>query len=82
MKYIITSRNIHMPRKKSKVPLERVSLRFPSELLVRMDRLIERGLFKSRSHLVKEALKELLKDPKYREALREEEDDFPTLRGR
>ncbi|WP_181933365.1 ribbon-helix-helix domain-containing protein [Pyrobaculum aerophilum] len=71
-----------MPRKKSKVPLERVSLRFPSELLVRMDRLIERGLFKSRSHLVKEALKELLKDPKYREALREEEDDFPTLRGR
>ncbi|MGC9049643.1 ribbon-helix-helix domain-containing protein [Pyrobaculum sp.] len=71
-----------MPRRKSKVPLERVSLRLPSELIMRIDRLVEKGLFKSRSQLVKHALREMLKEPRFQEVLNEKEDDFPTLRGR
>jgi len=71
-----------MPRRKSRVPLERVSLRLPSELIMRIDRLVERGLFKSRSQLVKQALREMLKEPRFQEVLNEKEDDFPTLKGR
>lgn len=71
-----------MGRRKSKVPLVRITVRLPTELLMRVDRLIERGVFKNRSHLVKQALEELIKEPKYQEVLNEKEDSFPTLRGR
>ncbi|MFZ8807813.1 MAG: ribbon-helix-helix domain-containing protein [Pyrobaculum sp.] len=71
-----------MPRRRSKVPLERVAIRLPTEVMLRIDKLVEKGLFKSRSHLIKQALRELLSDPGYQEALKERDDDFPTLRGR
>ncbi|ACB39548.1 ribbon-helix-helix domain-containing protein [Pyrobaculum neutrophilum] len=71
-----------MGRRRSKVPLERIAIRFPSELLMRMDKLVERGVFKNRSHLVKAAIEELLRDPKYQEALRDKDEDFPAMRGR
>jgi Arc/MetJ-type ribon-helix-helix transcriptional regulator len=70
-----------MPRRRSKVPLERVAIRLPTEVMLRIDKL-EKGLFKSRSHLIKQALRELLSDHEYQEALKERDDDFPTLRGR
>jgi len=51
--------------------------------MLRIDKLVERGLFRSRSHFIKQALRELLSDPGYQEALKEhDDDDFPTLRGR
>jgi len=72
-----------VPRRKSKVSLERVAIRLPTEVMLRIDKLVERGLFKSRSHLIKQALRELLSDPRFQEALKErDDDDFPTLRGR
>ncbi len=82
VKYILPTLHVYMPRRKSRVPLERVSLRLPSELIMRIDRLVERGLFKSRSQLVKQALREMLKEPRFQEVLNEKEDDFPTLKGR
>jgi Arc/MetJ-type ribon-helix-helix transcriptional regulator len=69
-----------MPRRRSKVPLERVAIRLPTEVMLRIDKLVEKGLFKSRSHLIRQALRELLSG--YQEALKERDDDFPTLRGR
>jgi Arc/MetJ-type ribon-helix-helix transcriptional regulator len=50
--------------------------------MLRIDKLVEKGLFKSRVHLIKQALRELLNDPGYQEALKERDDDFPMLRGR
>jgi hypothetical protein len=41
-----------MPRRRSKVPLERVAIRLPTEVMLRIDKLVEKGLFKSRSHLI------------------------------
>jgi Arc/MetJ-type ribon-helix-helix transcriptional regulator len=71
-----------MSRRRSKVSLERVAIGLPTEVMLRIDKLVEKGLFKSRSYLIKQALRELLSGPGYQEALKERDDDFPTLRGR
>lgn len=49
---------------------------------MRIDRIVNRGLFKNRSHLIEQDLREMLKEPRFQEVLNEKEDDFPTLRGR
>jgi Arc/MetJ-type ribon-helix-helix transcriptional regulator len=48
---------------------------------MRMNRLVEGCLFKSRSQLARHALREVLKEPRFQEVLNENESDFPALRG-
>jgi len=60
-----------------------VSVRMPRRLLEEMDKLMDEGIFKARSEIVKEALEELLEELGVERILSEvEEIDIPTIKGR